>query len=176
MPDGPALLLCWEKVYVPGGGPKVAKTKPHTKWAKKNDVHRSAYIHWGGKVYAFWRFGSEGALMAFMLADDLRDAIVEGDTEDMWCKIGYISQAAANFRRAIYDDFDEPILRRIAHRIADAVKYGPVGNEIKRPWEVNENVLTAVFGEQRGRITFSESIGPDGTIVKSMTVKGYLDY
>lgn len=177
MSEGPAILLSWEKnQYNGSGAPKIAKTKKHTEWAKKNDVQRSAYFHWGGRVYAFWRFGSEGALMTFILADDLRDAIVPGDAEDLWCKIQNIPNAAAQFRRDIYHDFEEPILRRIAHRIAEAVKTNAVGKVIRHPWEVNEQTLTEVFGEQRGRITFTETVSPNGTILKSTHVRGYLDY
>lgn len=155
MSEGPAILLCWEKTQYNGSGtPKVATTKNHTAWAKKNDVQRSAYVHWGGRVYAFWRFGSEGALMAFFLADDLRDNIVPGDAEDMWCKIQAIPRAAAQFRRDIYHDFDEPILRHLAHTIAEAAKTKAVGKEIRHPWEVNEHTLTAVFGDQRSCINY----------------------
>ncbi len=169
-------LLCWPKdQYNGSGAPKIARTKKHTTWAKKNDVRRSDYMHWGGKVYAFWRFGSEGALMAFVLEDDLRLALVD-DGVDKWCAMGAASAERARFLADIKHDFADPIYHRLAYRIAEASKTTMVGNFITAPWEVTAANLTAAFGQQADRITITESEGPNGSIVKSTRVKGKLDY
>lgn len=172
--DRPALMLRWEKV---GHHPKVAKTKKHTRWAKKNDVSRSQYIHWGGHVYAFWRFGSEGALMAFRLEDDLWDAVVDApDPVDLWCKMGAAEHERTEFRRAIYHDFEHSIFRHLATRIAQRSIDGPISGFFEQPWEVNANSLTGAFGKQAERITITETLKPDGSKVTSIKVKGRLEY
>ena len=169
-------LLCWSKdQYNGSGAPKIARTKKHTQWAKKNDVRRSEYIHWGGRVYAFWRFGSEGALMAFMLEDDLRDALVK-DGVEKWCLMGAAEQARWQFIKDIRHDFPDPIYQRLAYRIADVAKTNMVGDFIKEPWEVTVQNLTAAFGEQADRITIKETIAPDGSILRSTHVRGRLKY
>ena len=172
--DRPALMLRWEKV---GHHPKVAKTKQHTKWAKKNNVRRSKYIHWGGHVYAFWRFGSEGALMAFRLEDDLWDAVVDTpDPVDLWCKMCAGEYERTEFRRAIYHDFEHRTYRDLATRIAQKSKVGPIPGFFDHPWEVSANSLTGAFGKQAERIMITETVKPDGSKVTTIRVRGTLEY
>lgn len=166
------LMLRWPKEHNGSGAPKSARTKEHTVWANKNDVRRSKYIHWGGNVYAFWRFGSEGALMAFRLEDDLWDAVVpDEDHVDLWCKMGDMQKERVDFLRAIKHDFEHPIYRYIADDIISRSKKGPITGFFEEPWEVNANSLTGAFGAIAKRVSISVITKPDGTKVTSAYIK-----